>query len=232
MADVITFGAVAVVPPVPAAEPPVPVPALPPVPAAEPPAPPRPPVPVLPPLPVVPEVPPALPPEPVVPPVPVVPPPPMSMHAPLVQVWLVEQQAVPHAVGVAPVQLELQEVPLQTWFAPHALPQLPQLVASDGTQDPLQSSSPDWHLHMPLWQVFPAAQGMPQEPQLLLSDDTSEHWPAQSIWLARQLPLVPAVPVAPLPPVPGPPVIGLLQAAVRIAKPRPKKEARAVFITT
>jgi len=81
------------------------------------------------------------------PPVPVVPPDELSMQAPFVQVWLEVQQAVPHIVPgqVPPIQVLF----MQNWFVPHALPQLPQLVASEGTQAP-QSSVPDGHLHSEL----------------------------------------------------------------------------------
>jgi hypothetical protein len=90
----------------------------------------------------------------------------------------VSTQAVPHTIW-PPEQLELQAPLLQTWLLWHIVVQSPQWVASDATQDPLQSSSPDWHLHWLLWQVRPAPeQGMPQPPQLFGSDDVSTHsWP-------------------------------------------------------
>jgi hypothetical protein len=55
---------------------------------------------------------------------------------------------VPHIV-VPLAQLEAQVVPLQTWFAPQAVPQVPQLVASLGRHPLLQSSWLDWHVHWP-----------------------------------------------------------------------------------
>ena len=59
----------------------------------------------------------------------------------------------------------------------HALPQLPQLAASEGTQDPLQSSSPDAHAQLPPWQDRPPPQGTPQLPQLFESVAVFVHWP-------------------------------------------------------
>ena len=123
-------------------------------------------VPVTPPVPAVPVVPAP----PLVPAVPV-----MSTHTLFVQVWLDPQQAVPHAVGVVPEQLELQALPLQTWFPVHAVVQFPQWVASDATQEPLHSSIPEGHLHWLAWQVWPPRQGMPQPPQLSESADVSRH---------------------------------------------------------
>jgi hypothetical protein len=218
---VTSFGPAGVVPPVPAlpvvpAAPVVPPrPALPVVPAApdvEPPVPGPPPVPA---LPVVPAL-------PLVPAVPV-----LSMQALLVQVWFEAQQAVPQAVPVE--QLELQVPPLQTSFPVHAFVQVPQWVASDATQEPLHSSSPEGHLHWLAWQVWPPRQGMPQPPQLSGSDVVFRHCEPQAVSPEGQL-TVPPVPVAPLPAVPGlPPVEGLEQAAAKITKQSPRRE-RPVFI--
>ena len=101
--------------------------------------------------------------------------------------------------------------------------QLPQWVASDATQEPLHSSSPDWHLHWLPWQVCPPRQGMPQPPQLFESDAVFTHSVPQAVWPEGQL-TVPPVPVAPLPAVPGVPVVdGLEQAAAKIAKQSPRE---------
>jgi hypothetical protein len=76
-------------------------------------------------------------------------------------------------------------------------------------------------------------------PQLFESESVLMQLPPHTISPALQLmlppaPVVPAVPVWLLPPVPGLLDDGLLQAAAsvdRIAKPRTKSGARAVFIT-
>jgi hypothetical protein len=120
---------------------------------------------------------------------------------------------------------------LQTWPLEQVVPQLPQLVASEATQEPPQESCPDAHLHTPLWQVCPPEQGLPQTPQLLPSELVSTHADPQSICGELQVMPVPPVPVELLPPVPVPPPgCALVQAAVRIAKPSPKSHARAVVI--
>jgi hypothetical protein len=235
---VITFAAAGAVPPVPAVAPPVPEPPLPPLP-------PRPavPVPPAPPRPAVPDAPATLPPLPVAPPVPalplVLPPVPgvlMSTQALFTQFCVaVLQQAVPHMV-VPVAHIELQLLPLQTWLPVHAFPQVPQLVASLATQEPLHSSWLDVHLQTPAWQEWPPRQGMPQPPQLSLSDETSMQLPEQNIWLPVQGfdPPAPPAPGEPLPALPGFGLVdGLLQAAAaRMTKPRPRNERRAVFITT
>jgi hypothetical protein len=146
------------------------------------------------------------------------------------------QQAVPHIV---PAHVEVHWPAVQTWVPVHAIEQLPQWVASDATQEPLHSSSPEAHWHVPLWQLWPPRQGMPHPPQLFESEVVSMQLPLHTIWPELQLmlppaPVVPAVPVWLLPPVPGLLDDGLLQAAAsvdRIAKPRTKSEALAVFIT-
>ena len=109
--------------------------------------------------------------------------------------------------------------------------QLPQWVASDATQEPLQSSSPAWHWHWLAWQMCAAQQGMPQPPQLSGSDAVFTHCAPQAVWPEGQL-TVPPVPVAPLPAVPGVPVVdGLEQAAAKMTKQRPRRgETRPVFI--
>jgi hypothetical protein len=78
-------------------------------------------------------------------------------------------------------------------------------------------------------------------PQLFESEEVLMQLPPHKLWPAPQLtlppvPVVPALPAGlPLPPVPGLPDDGLLHAAAasvdRIAKPRAKSGARAVFIT-
>ena len=129
-----------------------------------------------------------------------------------------------------PVQLEPQVPPLQTSFAVHAFVQVPQWVASDATQEPLHSSSPEGHLHWLAWQVWPPRQGMPQPPQLSGSDAVFRHCVPQAVWPEGQL-TVPPVPVAPLPAVPGLPLVdGLEQAAAKMTKQSPKSETRPVFI--
>ena len=123
---------------------------------------------------------------PVVPALPLVPAVPVvSTQALFVQVWFDPQQAVPHAVPVE--QLELQVLPLQTSFPVHAFVQVPQWVASDATQEPLHSSSPEGHLHWLAWQVWPPRQGMPQPPQLSESDAVFRHCVPQAVWPAGQL---------------------------------------------
>jgi hypothetical protein len=109
-------------------------------------------------------------------------------------------------------------------------------VASDATQAPLQSSSPDGQAHALFWQVLPPEQPTKQIPQFALSLAVSTHEEPHIICPEGQLvlppaPVVPATPVPVLPAVPGlPPVPGLLQAEARIAKQSPNRETRAVFI--
>ena len=126
-----------------------PVPGAPPV-AGEPPVPGDPPLPGEPPVP-------GDPPLPGEPPVPGVT---LATQPLLAQCWVVVQaapqlpqftslvvvstQLVPHSVcGL--VQLVVQLLLLQTWPAWQIVEQLPQCVASDATQEPLQSINPDWH---------------------------------------------------------------------------------------
>jgi hypothetical protein len=140
------------------------------------------------------------------------------------------QQAVPHVV---PAQVEVHWPAVQSWVPVHAIVQLPQWVASDATQEPLHSSMPDAHLHWLAWQVWPPRQGMPHPPQLFESAVVSMQLPLHNIWPPLQ-DVLPPVPVWLLPPVPGLLDDGLLHAAAsvdRIAKPRTKRGARAVFIT-
>jgi hypothetical protein len=57
---------------------------------------------------------------------------------------VVSTQLVPHSVcGL--VQLVVQLLSLQTWPVWQVVEQLPQCVASEATQEPLQSINPDWH---------------------------------------------------------------------------------------
>jgi hypothetical protein len=73
-----------------------------------------------------------------------VPQPPQSVSLPVVST-----QLDPHSVS--PVsQLELQAPLLQTCPDWQVVEQLPQCVASDATQEPLQSISPVWHWQAPL----------------------------------------------------------------------------------
>jgi hypothetical protein len=62
------------------------------------------------------------------------------------QVWVAVQQAVPHGVRV-PQPAELHALLTQTSPPLQLFTQLPQWVASDGTQALLQSSRPDGHEH-------------------------------------------------------------------------------------
>ena len=242
-AEVITF-MVTAVPPVPV-EPPV---ALPPVPVEPPLAPPVPDLPAEPPVPLPPapvEPPVALPPVPVEPPEPVVT---LSTQALLAQCWVepqacpqvpqfaalvvVSTQAVPQSIWL-PEQLELQLLLLQTWPVVQAIEQLPQWVASEATQEPLQLSMPDGHLHWLSWQVCPPEQGLPQTPQLFESLAVFTHVAPQSVCVASQVGPLPPVPLPPVPvepPVPELPPFALVQAAVRITKPSPKSHARAVLV--
>lgn len=82
--------------------------------------------------------------------------------------------------------------------------------------------------------MWPPLHGLPQTPQLFESEEVSTQFVPHSCWGALQLTLPPPPPVPglPLPALPGllPPE-GLVQAAVRIAKPSPKRHTRAVFMT-
>jgi hypothetical protein len=49
------------------------------------------------------------------------------------------------------------------------LPQLPQLLVLEATQEPLQESSPPEQTQEPLEQVLPLPQAFPQAPQFWLS---------------------------------------------------------------
>jgi hypothetical protein len=62
---------------------------------------------------------------------------------------VVSTQADPHSIWSA-AQLEVHAPSLQTCPVWQVVEQLPQCVASDATQEPLQSISPDWHWHDPL----------------------------------------------------------------------------------
>ena len=128
-------------------------------------------------------------------------------------------QVVPHISGVAPVHDEEQVVPLQTCPPVQAFVQLPQWVASDWTQLPLQSSRPLGQTQLPFWHVLVAPQALPHEPQFWLSVATVLHWPLQFIWPAPQVMPVPPDPL--VPPVPGsPPLVGFAQPAARSKQPR------------
>jgi hypothetical protein len=147
---------------------------------------------------------------------------------------VVSTQAVPQSIWL-PEQLVPQLLLLQTWLPVQTVEQVPQWVASEATQEPLQLSMPEGHLHWLSWQVCPPEQGLPQTPQLLESLAVFTHAEPQSDCPELQVTLVPPVPLPPvpvalLPPVPGLPPCELLQAAVRIAKPSPKSHARAVLV--
>ena len=168
-----------VVPPAPAAEPPVlpPVP-LPPVPAAEPP---RPVVPaVLPPVPVPPA--PVVPAAPEVPPAPLPPCPPVPLavtHWLFVQVCPVPQQVFPQSAPPpeqAQVLFTHVDPPEQT--RPH-WPQLALSVARFAHEPPEHwVRLPQLVEHAPLLQTWVPVQVVEQLPQWLLSFGT--HWPLQS----------------------------------------------------
>jgi hypothetical protein len=141
----------------------------------------------------------------------------------------VTTQAVPHKV--CPPQSVPQTLLLQTGVAPeHVVVQSPQWVASEVTQEPLQSN-PDWHLHWLFWQIWPVEQGIPQPAQFIGSLVVSTQTEPQAVCPLKQL--LPVVPPAPnVPPVPvEPPELPLPQAAARNAKPSPKAHTRAVVMT-
>jgi len=140
------------------------------------------------------------------------------------QCWVVPSppfwtQVLPHISGVAPVHDVEQVVPLHTWPLGQAFVQLPQWVASEGTQLPLQSRRPLLQTHCPFWQPRIAPQVVPHAPQFWLSVATVLHWPLQFIWPAPQAMPVPPDPV--VPPVPGsPPLVGFAQLAASSKQPR------------
>jgi hypothetical protein len=73
---------------------------------------------------------------------------------------------------------------------------------------------------------------MPQLPQLLESLDVSTHWEPQTFCDEEGQVMLPPVPPAPvLPPVPGLPPDGLLHAAARRVKQKPRIETLVVFMT-
>ncbi len=140
---------------------------------------------------------------------------------------VVSRQLVPHSV--CPIPHSVVHVPLlQTWPDWQVFEQLPQCVASDATQEPLQSISPDWHWHDPPWQTCVLEQGMPQAPQFMGSDEVSMQSVPQAVCAPGQvLPPVPG-----LPPVPVVPPSPFEQASARNARPRAKIRTRAVVILT
>lgn len=91
----------------------------------------------------------------------------------------VTTQAVPQRVCPA-AQLEVQALLLQTCPAAQVVVQLPQWVASDETQLPLQSI-PDWQAQAAPWQVCPVEQGMPHPPQFIGSVVTSTQVSPQGV---------------------------------------------------
>jgi hypothetical protein len=147
---------------------------------------------------------------------------------------VVSTQAVPQSIWL-PEQLVPQLLLLQTWLPVQTVEQVPQWVASEATQEPLQLSMPEGHLHWLSWQVCPPEQELPQTPQLLESLAVFTHAEPQSVCPELQVTPVPPVPLPPvpvalLPPVPELPPCALVQAAERIAKPSPKSHARAVLV--
>jgi hypothetical protein len=137
---------------------------------------------------------------------------------------VVSMHAVPHRVW-PPAQLELQLPLLQTSLVWQMVVQFPQWVASEATQEPLQSSTPAWHRHWLLWQVRPPEQGMPQPPQFITSAVVSTHSVPQAVCPFKQ-----SFP-GPSGPPPGVPGLPLEQAAASTAKPSPKTHTRAVVMT-
>ena len=98
--------------------------------------------------------------------------------------------------------------------------QLPQWVASEETQAPLQERSPPAHWHEPLWQVMPLPQTVPQEPQFWGSVWALTHCCPQEVWPEPQL---------------GPTASGFAQLVARSAETRAtptaaKKELGFVMI--
>jgi hypothetical protein len=147
----------------------------------------------------------------------------------------VSTQAVPH--NVCTPQSELHALLLQTWFAPQTVVQLPQWLASDATQEPLQSSNPAWHWQMRLAQICPdPEQGMPHPPQFAGSVAVFTHCAPHTSWPAPQAmdPPAPVVPPFPGPLLPEAPVKvppPLEQAAIRRARLGAIRESRtAIFI--
>ena len=74
---------------------------------------------------------------------------------------------------------------------------------------------------------------MPQLPQLFESLDVSTHWAPQTLCEDEGQVIMPPVPPPPVAPaVPGlPPPAGLLHAAARRAKQKPRIETLVVFMT-
>jgi len=184
---------------------------------------------------------------PVLPPVPVVT---LSTQELLTQFWVdvqavlqlpqfalllvVSTQLDPHKVCPL-AQLELQLLLLQTWPVLQVVEQLPQWVASEATQEPLQLSMPDGHLHTLSWQVCPPEQGFPQTPQLFTSDEVSTQFVPQGVSPPLQVgPTTPPVPPPGVPPVavvpPG--EVPFAQAAATKARPSPKINRRALVMTS
>jgi hypothetical protein len=114
----------------------------------------------------------------------------------------------------------------------HAIAQVPQWLASEGTHEPLHSSVPAGQRHCPPWQVRPAPQGMPQLPQLLESLEVSTHWAPQGVCEGEEQVMLPPVPPPPgAPPVPGLLGDGLLHAVARRATQKPRIGMLGIFMS-
>lgn len=76
-------------------------------------------------------------------------------------------QAPPLHIVVPVGQFATQDPPLQTLVTPvHVVPQLPQLLESEGTQAPPHWMLPVEHWHLPAMHVWVAEQAVPHAPQL------------------------------------------------------------------
>ena len=98
-----------------------------------------------------------------------------ELQAPSEHIMLPE----PHEFEHAPL---LQTCPLL-----HLLPQLPQLLVFEATQEPLQDKSPVEQAHIPLVHVWPDLQTLPQLPQFWLSVCAFTQDPLHSIWPVLQV---------------------------------------------
>ncbi len=98
-----------------------------------------------------------------------------AQSAPAAQAWPHEPQfalsvvrfdATPPEHCICPEAQLVEHAPLlQTCVPVQVLPHMPQLLASEATQAPLQFSWPAPHTQVPDWHVEPAPQVLPQAPQ-------------------------------------------------------------------
>jgi hypothetical protein len=111
------------------------------------------------------------------------------------------------------------------------LPQLPQLLVLEATQEPLQERSPPEQAQAPLVQVLPLPQALPQLPQFWLSVCRLTQAVPHCICPELQdgpVPPVPVLPVPPAPPVPSPPEGLAHPEASRVAPKRAIQAKKAV----